>query len=364
MAYSAALDVRITDSCLRDGSHAIRHQFTEQQVRAIVRALDEAHVPVVEVTHGDGLGGSSFNYGFSAVDDKVLIKAAAETARDIKIACLILPGVGTVDDISAARDLGVSIIRIATHATEADISAQHFGIARDLGLETVGFLMMAHSIPAGELAVQAKIMADAGCECVYVVDSAGALILDEVTDRILAVREAVGPDVQVGFHGHQNLSLAVANTILAIRAGAVQVDGCARAFGAGAGNTPTEVLAAVCERLGIRTGIDVFTLADAAEDVVRPAMDREPVVDRMALIMGYAGVYSSFLRHAERAAERYGVSGAELLVRAGARKLVGGQEDMLIGIALELAAEQADRAERAGQAQQAGLESVDVSAAS
>jgi 4-hydroxy 2-oxovalerate aldolase len=361
VAYSAALDVRITDSCLRDGSHAIRHQFTEQQVRTIVRALDQAHVPVIEVTHGDGLGGSSFNYGFSAVDEKVLIKAAAETARDIKIACLILPGVGTVEDISAARDLGVSIIRIATHATEADISAQHFGIARDLGLETVGFLMMAHSIPPGELAVQAKIMADAGCQCVYVVDSAGALILDEVTDRILAVREAVGPDTQVGFHGHQNLSLAVANTILAIRAGAVQVDGCVRAFGAGAGNTPTEVLAAVCERLGIRTGIDVFTLADAAEDVVRPAMDREPVVDRMSLIMGYAGVYSSFLRHAERAAARYGVSGPELLVRAGERKLVGGQEDMLIGLALELAAERADRAERAGQAD---LQSADVSAAS
>ncbi len=304
-----------------------------------MRALDEAHVPVIEVTHGDGLGGSSFNYGFSAVDEQVLIRAAAQTARDIKIACLILPGVGTVDDISAARDLGASIIRIATHATEADISAQHFGIARDLGLETVGFLMMAHTIPAAELATQARIMADAGCECVYVVDSAGALILDEVTDRVVALREALGPEVQVGFHGHQNLSLGVANTILAIRAGAVQVDGCARAFGAGAGNTPTEVLAAVCERLGIRTGIDVFALADAAQDVVRPAMSSEPVVDRMSLIMGYAGVYSSFLRHAERAAERYGVSGAELLVRAGERRLVGGQEDMLIGIALELAAE-------------------------
>jgi 4-hydroxy 2-oxovalerate aldolase len=344
MAYSAALDVRITDSCLRDGSHAIRHQFTEQQVRAIVRALDEAHVPVIEVTHGDGLGGSSFNYGFSAVDEQVLIRAAAETARDIKIACLILPGVGTMDDISAARDLGVSVIRIATHATEADIAAQHFGIARDLGLETVGFLMMAHSIPPEDLAVQGKIMADAGCQCVYVVDSAGTLILDEVTDRILALRDAVGPDVQVGFHGHQNLSLGVANTILAIRAGALQVDGCTRAFGAGAGNTPTEVLAAVCERLGIRTGIDVFALADAAEDVVRPAMASEPVVDRMALIMGYSGVYSSFLRHAERAAARYGVPGAEILVRAGERKLVGGQEDMLIDIALEIAAEKADRA--------------------
>jgi 4-hydroxy 2-oxovalerate aldolase len=341
MPYSADLDVRITDSCLRDGSHAVRHQFDELQVRSIVRALDDAGVPVVEVTHGDGLGGSSINYGLSAVDERTLIRAAAETARNIKIACLILPGVGTTDDIRAARDLGASVIRVATHATEADISAQHFGIARDLGLETVGFLMMAHSIPAPDLAAQAKIMAEAGCQCVYVVDSAGALILEQVTDRVLAMRAILGPDVQVGFHGHQNLSLGVANTILAIRAGAQQVDGCTRAFGAGAGNTPTEVLAAVCDHLGIRTGIDVFALADAAEDIVRPAMEREPVIDRMSLIMGYAGVYSSFLRHAERVAERYGVSGAEVLMRAGQRKLVGGQEDMLIGIALELAAERA-----------------------
>jgi 4-hydroxy 2-oxovalerate aldolase len=341
MSYSAELDVRVTDSCLRDGSHAIRHQFAERQVRSIVAALDDAGVPVVEVSHGDGLGGSSINYGLSAVDERVLIKAAADTARNIKIACLILPGLGTVDDIGAARDLGASIIRVATHATEADISAQHFGIARDLGLETVGFLMMAHTISATELASQARIMAEAGCQCVYVVDSAGALILEQVTDRVQAMRATLGPDVQVGFHGHQNLSLGVANTILAIRAGALQVDGCTRAFGAGAGNTPTEVLAAVCNQLGIRTGIDVFALADAAEDIVRPAMEREPVIDRMSLIMGYAGVYSSFLRHAERVAERYGVSGAEVLVRAGQRKLVGGQEDMLIGIALELAAEQA-----------------------
>ena len=341
MPYSADLDVRVTDSCLRDGSHAVRHQFDEHQVRSIVHALDDAGVPVVEVSHGDGLGGSSINYGISAVDERVLIRAAADTARDIKIACLILPGLGTVDDIRAARDLGASIIRVATHATEADISAQHFGIARDLGLETVGFLMMAHSIPATDLAIQARIMAEAGCQCVYVVDSAGALILEQVTDRVLAMRAILGPDVQVGFHGHQNLSLGAANTILAIRAGAQQVDGCTRAFGAGAGNTPTEVLAAVCHHLGIRTGIDVFALADAAEDIVRPAMEREPVIDRMSLIMGYAGVYSSFLRHAERVAERYRVSGAEVLVRAGQRKLVGGQEDMLIGIAIELAAEQA-----------------------
>jgi 4-hydroxy 2-oxovalerate aldolase len=341
VAYSADLDIRITDSCMRDGSHAVSHQFDEAAVRAMVAALDRSRVPVLEVAHGDGLGGSSFNYGFSKVPERSLIKIAVDTAQFSKIACLVLPGVGTVDDIRAARDLGVSVMRVATHSTEANISAQHFGIARELGLETVGFLMMAHSVSPEELARQGRIMADAGCQCVYVVDSAGALVMEQVSDRVAALCEALGDDAQVGFHGHQNLSLAVANSLLAIRAGAQQIDGCTRAFGAGAGNTPTEVFAAVCERVGIRTGIDVFALIDAAEDVVRPVMDSEPVVDRMSLLMGYAGVYSSFLRHANRAAERYGVSGPEILLRAGKRQLVGGQEDLLIDIALEIAAEQA-----------------------
>jgi 4-hydroxy 2-oxovalerate aldolase len=265
------------------------------------------------------------------------VKAAVETAQRAKIACLMLPGVGTVDDIRAVADLGASIIRVATHCTEADIAIQHFQIARDLGLETVGFLMMSHSQPPEVLARQARIMADAGCQCVYVVDSAGALILDQVSDRVAALVAELGGDAQVGFHGHQNLSLGVANTILAIRAGAVQADGCTRAFGAGAGNTPTEALAAVCDKLGIRTGIDVLAMFDAAEDVVRPIMDAEPALDRLSLIMGYAGVYSSFLRHAYRVADRYGVSGAEILLEAGRRKLVGGQEDQLIDIAVHLA---------------------------
>jgi 4-hydroxy 2-oxovalerate aldolase len=339
MPYSADLDIRVTDSSMRDGSHAVAHQFTEVAVRDMVRALDDARVPVLEVTHGDGLGGSSFNYGFSKVNERTLIKIAVEEANYAKIACLILPGVGTVDDITAVKDLGVSVIRVATHCSEANISAEHFGLARELGLETVGFLMMAHSISPEELAQQARIMADAGCQCVYVVDSAGALIMEQVSDRVSALVSELGSDAQVGFHGHQNLSLAVANSLLAIRAGALQIDACTRAFGAGAGNTPTEVLAAVCERLGIRTGIDVFRIIDAAEDVVRPVMDDEPVADRMSILMGYAGVYSSFLKHANRAAKRYDVSGPEILLRAGQRKLVGGQEDLLIDIALELAAE-------------------------
>jgi 4-hydroxy 2-oxovalerate aldolase len=337
MPYSDQLDVRVTDTSLRDGSHAKRHQFTEQDVTSIVSALDAAGVSVIEVTHGDGLGGSSFNYGFSLVNERKLMKAAVATVKRAKIAALMLPGVGTKDDITAAAELGVSVIRIATHCTEADVSEQHFGLARDIGLETVGFLMMAHSQPPELLGKQARIMVDAGCQCVYVVDSAGAMVMEDASDRVAALVAEIGNDAQVGFHGHENLSLSVANTVLAIRAGAVQVDGSTRRFGAGAGNTSVEALAAVLERLGIRTGIDVLGIIDAAEDVVRPVMDGECVLDRLAIIMGYAGVYSSFLKHAYRAAERYGVSGAEILLECGRQRLVGGQEDQIIQIAAELA---------------------------
>ncbi|MCJ0905372.1 4-hydroxy-2-oxovalerate aldolase [Rhodococcus sp. ARC_M6] len=338
MPYSADLDIRVTDSSLRDGSHAKRHQFTVDHVRSIVGALDEAGVPVIEVTHGDGLGGSSFNYGFSHTPEQELIKAAVATAKQAKIAFLMLPGLGVQSDIREAADNGASICRIATHCTEADISIQHFGLARDLGLETVGFLMMSHSTTPEKLAAQARIMADAGCQCVYVVDSAGALILNDVSDRVSALVAELGSDAQVGFHGHENLGLGVANSVLAVQAGALQIDGSTRRFGAGAGNTPVEAFAAVTEKLGIRTGIDTLKIIDAAEDVVRPVMDGECQLDRLSLTMGYAGVYSSFLKHADAHAKRYGVSGAAILIEAGRRKLVGGQEDQLIEIALGLAA--------------------------
>jgi 4-hydroxy 2-oxovalerate aldolase len=333
------MDVRITDTSLRDGSHHKRHQFTKAEVQSIVAALDSAGVPVIEVTHGDGLGGSSFTYGFSKTPEQELISTAVATAKQAKIAFLMLPGVGVKDDILVAQDNGASICRIATHCTEADIAVQHFGLARERGLETVGFLMMAHSQPPELLAKQARIMADAGCQCVYVVDSAGALVLEQVGDRVAALVDELGDDAQVGFHGHENLGLAVANSVAAYRAGARQIDGSARRFGAGAGNTPTEAFVGVCDKLGIETGIDFFKIVDAAEDVVLPAMPEECKLDRMALLMGYAGVYSSFLKHAYRQAERYGVSGAQILVRAGERKLVGGQEDQLIDIALELSRE-------------------------
>ena len=338
--YSDLLDLRVTDSSLRDGSHAKRHQFTTEHVVDIVAALDDAGVPVIEVTHGDGLGGSSFNYGFSHTPELELIAAAVKTAKRAKIAFLMLPGLGVKDDIRAAQDAGGQICRIATHCTEADVSRQHFGLARELGLETVGFLMMSHSTTPEELARQARIMADAGCQCVYVVDSAGALIMEQTYDRVAALVAELGNDAQVGFHGHENLGMGIANSLFAARAGATQIDGSTRRFGAGAGNTPVEGFVAVADKLGVKTGIDVRKIIDAAEDVVRPIMDDECLLDRLSLTMGYAGVYSSFLKHADRLARRYDISGAELLIRAGQRKLVGGQEDQLIDIALEIVAEQ------------------------
>lgn len=331
------LDVRVTDSTLRDGSHAVRHRFTEAQVRDVVRGLDGAGVPVIEVTHGDGLGGSSFVYGKSAVDDIVLIKAAAAEVGSARIAALLLPGVGTREDIRRAHDAGAAVLRVATHCTEADISEQHFGLARELGLETVGFLMLGHRVRPEELARQARIMVDAGCQGVYVVDSAGAMVLEDVSDRVEALVAEVGDQASVGIHAHQNMSLAVANSVAAVRAGATQVDGCTRGLGAGAGNTPTEAWVAVADKLGIRTGIDIHAIARLAEDVVRPVMLGECVVDRPALLMGYAGVYSSFLLHAKRAAERFGVDAGAVLLECGARALVGGQEDQILDIAAGLA---------------------------
>ncbi|HYK30590.1 MAG TPA: 4-hydroxy-2-oxovalerate aldolase [Streptosporangiaceae bacterium] len=329
--------VRLTDSTLRDGSHAMAHQFTEGQVRAVVHALDQAGVQVIEVTHGDGLGGSSFTYGFSLTDEIRLIAAAVDEATRAKIAVLILPGVGTVDDLRNAHDAGASVARVATHCTEADVSLQHFAAARDLGMETVGFLMLAHRSPPDALARQARIMVDAGAQCVYVVDSAGALVLGDAQARVQALVAEIGQQAQVGFHGHQNLSLGIANSVLAYQHGATQIDGALCALGAGAGNAPTEILAATFDKLGVTTGVDVAAALAAADEVVRPFIPRLPWADRASIVQGHAGVYSSFLLHAERAAERYGVPAHEILQRAGEAGYVGGQEDMIIEIALDLA---------------------------
>ncbi|MEU0648359.1 4-hydroxy-2-oxovalerate aldolase [Streptomyces umbrinus] len=328
--------VHITDTTLRDGSHAMAHQFSEQHVRDTVRALDAAGVEVIEVAHGDGLSGSSFNYGFSAVSELTLISAAVEEARRARIAVLLLPGVGTVDDLRAAHECGATVARIATHCTEADVSLQHFRAARELGMSTVGFLMLSHRLEAKDLAAQARIMADAGCQGVYVVDSAGALVLDHVTERVTALADELGEDAEIGFHGHQNLGLGVANSVLAWRAGATWIDGSLCGLGAGAGNAPTELLATVFDRLAVTTGLDLDSVLDAAENVTRPYIRRLPWPDRSSIVQGHAGVYSSFLLHAERAAQRYGVPAHAILREVGAAGYVGGQEDMITDIALRL----------------------------
>ncbi|QKW36710.1 4-hydroxy-2-oxovalerate aldolase [Actinomadura sp. NAK00032] len=343
-AQETPAKIRITDSTLRDGSHAMAHRFTEEQVRGVVHALDAAGVEVIEVTHGDGLGGSSFNYGFSLEDDVKLVAAAVDEASRAKIAVLMLPGVGTVEDLKLAHDAGASVARIATHCTEADVSLQHFAAARGLGMETVGFLMMSHRVRPDVLAKQARIMVDGGAQCVYVVDSAGALVLGEAQERISAVVKEIGHEAQVGFHGHQNLSLGVANSVLAQQNGALQIDGALCALGAGAGNSPTEVLVPTFERLGVPTGVDVQGVMAAADDVVKPFLHRLPFADRGAITQGYAGVYSSFLLHAERAGKRYEVPVHEILQKVGEAGYVGGQEDMIIDVALQLRAER-ERAE-------------------
>ena len=330
------MTIRLNDTTLRDGSHAVKHQYTEDQVRRIVRALDDAHVEMIEVAHGDGLGGSTFNYGFSHTSEFDLIDAAVDEATNAKIGVLLLPGVGTVHDLSEAYNRGAQVVRIATHCTEADVSIKHFEAARELGMETGGFLMLSHRISPAELAAQARIMVDAGCQCVFVVDSAGALIMEEAGDRVKAVYEEIGSDAQVGFHGHQNLSFGVANSVLAVRNGATQIDGTLIGLGAGAGNAPIEVLATAFERLDIEHGVDVNQILLAAEEVLRPMVSRVPTMDRGSIVQGQMGVYNSFLFHAERASERYGVPAADLLREVGRRGYVGGQEDMLIEVAVDL----------------------------
>ncbi|MGE7269878.1 4-hydroxy-2-oxovalerate aldolase [Brevibacillus panacihumi] len=326
--------IKITEVCLRDGSHVVAHQYTEEQVRNVTRALDDAGMHYIEVSHGDGLGGSTLQYGRSLVDEMKLIEAAAQECKRSKLAVLVLPGIGTASELKQARGLGASLVRVATHVTEADVSAQHISIARELGMETVGFLMMAHMAPVEKLVEQAKLMESYGAEAVYVTDSAGALLPHEVRERISALRESL--DIEIGFHAHNNLSVAVANTLVAIEEGATRIDGSVRCLGAGAGNTQTEVLLAVLDRMGVNLGIDIYKMMDAAENVVGPLLPRPQDINRGSLVLGYAGVYSSFLLHAERAGKRYNVDPRDILIELGKRKVVGGQEDMILDVAAEM----------------------------
>lgn len=327
--------IQITEVCLRDGSHTVAHQFTVEQVRNVTRALDDAGMHYIEVSHGDGLGGSTVQYGKSLVNEMELIEAAVDECTNSKVAVLLIPGIGTMSELKQAHKLGAKLVRVATHSTEADVSAQHISQVRELGMEALGFLMMAHSVPVDKLVEQAKLMESYGAQAVYVTDSAGALLPHQVSERIKALRGSL--DIEVGFHAHNNLSLAVANTLAAIEEGATRIDGAVRCLGAGAGNTQTEVLLAVMDRMGMDVGIDLYKMMDLAEDIVGPLIPGTQEIKKGSLALGYAGVYSSFLLHSERAAARFGLDPRDILMELGKMKVVGGQEDMILDVAAELA---------------------------
>lgn len=329
--------VTIHDMSLRDGMHSIRHQFTLEQAKAISTALDDAGVPMLEVTHGDGLGGSSLNYGFGLHSDEEWLDAVVPNMKNAKVSALLLPGIGIIDNLTSAVEHGISCVRVATHCTEADCAQQHIKKAKALGLDTVGFLMMSHMVDAKRIVEEARKMVSYGANCIYATDSAGHLLPDGVTDRIGALKKEFGDEIEIGFHGHHNLAMGVANSLAAIQAGANRIDASLAGFGAGAGNTPLEVLVAVLNMMGVESGINLNKVEDAAEDIALPIMGKPTRISRESLTLGYAGVYSSFLLFAKRAEAKYGIDARAILVELGKRGTVGGQEDMIEDLALDMA---------------------------
>jgi len=335
MGLSENRVIKIVDTTLRDGSHSVKHRFTINDVEQIGLSLDKAGIYAIEITHGDGLAGSSIQYGFSLHTEEEKLNAVHKFVGKSKLAVLLLPGIGTKKDLQGAINCGATMARIATHVTEADIAEQHIGMAKEMGIETIGFLMLAHMEAPAKVLEQALLMEKYGADVVYVVDSAGAMLPDDVRKRVSLLKEAL--TVEVGFHAHNNLGLAIGNTLAAVEEGASYIDGCLCGLGAGAGNAQTEILVAVLNRMGYDTGVDLYKILDAAEVVMRPRMHKPQVIDRASIALGYAGVYSSFLLHTYKAAEKFGVDPLDVLIELGKLRVVGGQEDMIVDIAYNLA---------------------------
>jgi 4-hydroxy 2-oxovalerate aldolase len=327
--------VLITDPTLRDGNHAVRHQLTCEQISIYAVAANAAGIPIVEVGHGNGLGASSLQVGLSKTDDKSALEAARKALTTSKLGVHVIPGFATIKkDLYLALDIGVDVFRIASHCTEADITERHISYIRERGREVYGVLMMSHMASVEVLVEEATKMQAYGAEGLVIMDSAGAYLPSDVTARIEALVDALV--IPVGFHGHNNLGMAIANSIAAVNAGATIIDGTARGFGAGAGNTQLETLIAVLDKMGIKTGIDLYKVLDAADIAEKHLIEALPTISSVSIVSGLSGVFSGYIKHVNRIAAEYKLDPRDIFFELGRRKVVAGQEDMIIEVAIEL----------------------------